>query len=199
MADLQDEDLILVGLCPTPRDLEIARVLGWYRIPLASAPKTLRIDWLALFLTASFGDERWSVRHLAPVRGYELRRRADLFHDEPDHPRAAEPYYRVDLGPLRTLARPIPARRLRRLTFLYTTGERLLTAADVRELRVPVSHADDRLWRLLREREVAEMRPSADVPRLPSRRRIPARSHEEDPSRKATLARRGRAGRRMVS
>jgi hypothetical protein len=132
--------------------MEIARLLGWYRIPLASAPKTLRVDWLAFFLTAAFGEDRWSIRWLAPVRGYELRRRRELFHDEPDHPRADEPYYRVDLGPLQSLARPIPARRWRRLTFLYTTGERLLSAEDVTDLNVPVAEADDRLWRLLRER-----------------------------------------------
>jgi hypothetical protein len=87
------------------------------------------------------------------VRGYELRRRVELFHDEPDHPRADEPYYRIDLGPLQPLARPVPARRWRRLTFLYTTGDRLLSAEDVSDLNVPVSQADDRLWRLLRERE----------------------------------------------
>ena len=93
------------------------------------------------------------------MRGYELRRRSELFHDAPDHPRAAEPYYRIDLGPLHSLARPIPARRWRRLTFLYTTGARLLAAQDVRDLNVPVTQADDRLWRLLRERETAGSRP----------------------------------------
>ena len=153
---LKSSDLVMVCLLPTPRDLEFARLLGWYRIPLASAPKTLRVDWLAFFLTSAFGDERWSVRYLGRVRGYELRRRGELLHDETDHPRAREPYYRVDLGPLQTLPRPIPARRWRRVTFLYTTGERLLTAEDVRDLNVPMSQTDDRLWRLLREREAAE-------------------------------------------
>jgi hypothetical protein len=156
MAEVLPDDLVLIAICRSPRDLEIARLLGWYRIPLASAPKTLRVEWLGLFLTAAFGDDRWSVRVVAPVRGYELRRRGELFHDEPDHPRADEPYYRVDLGPLQSLPRPIPARRWRRLTFLYTTGERLVTADDVSDLNVPVTEADDRLWRLLRERTLAE-------------------------------------------
>ena len=150
--ELLEDDLVLVCICRAPRDLEIARLLGWYRIPLASAPKTLRVEWLAFFLTAAFGEDRWSIRFLARLRGYELCRRDELFHDEPDHPRAGEPYYRIDLGPLQSLARPIPSRRWRRLTFLYTTGERLLCAADVHDLNVPVSQADDRLWRLLRER-----------------------------------------------
>jgi hypothetical protein len=134
MDEISPDDLVLVALCRSPRDLEIARLLGWYRIPLASAPKTLRVDWLAFFLTAAFGDERWRVPYLAPVRGYELRRRRDLLQDEADHPRAQEPYYRIDLGPVQSLSRPIPARHWRRLTFLYTTGERLLSAQDVRDL-----------------------------------------------------------------
>ncbi len=31
-------ELILVCVLPRPRDLEIARLLGWYRIPLRTAP-----------------------------------------------------------------------------------------------------------------------------------------------------------------
>lgn len=153
MVDIRADDLVLVALCKSPRDLEIARLLGWYRIPLASAPKTLRVDWIAFFLTSAFGEERWSIRYGAKVRGYELRRRRDLLRDEPDHPRADEPYYRVQLGPVEALPRPIPARDWRRLVFLYTTGERLLAARDVCELRVPLTQGDDRLWLLLRERE----------------------------------------------
>lgn len=153
MVELRDDDLILVAVCRSKRDLEIARLLGWYRIPLASAPKTLRVDWLAFFLTSAFGEERWSVRYLAEVRGYELRRRRELLRDDPDHPRSDEPYYRIQLGPVVALDRPIPARGWRRLTFLYTTGERLQRAEDVRALSVPLAESDDRLWRLLRERE----------------------------------------------
>ena len=55
MDDVQDDDLILVAFVKTPRDLEIARVLGWYRIPLARAPGTMRVDWLAFFQGAPFG------------------------------------------------------------------------------------------------------------------------------------------------
>jgi hypothetical protein len=187
MQDIVEDDLVLIAICRGPRDLEIARLLGWYRIPLASAPKTLRVDWLAFFQTAAFGEERWSVRHVAPVRGYELRRRGELFHDEPDHPRADEPYYRIDLGPLQALARPIPARRWRRVTFLYTTGERLLSAEDVGDLGVPVTKTDDRLWRLLRSGKTKP--PPAEEPsgifRLSSYAITPS------PSRTVVVGRRG--------
>ncbi len=146
------DDLVLVAVVNRPRDLEIARVLGWYRIPLQRAPKTVRVDWLAFYQTAAFGEERWSVRYLAPVRGHELVRRIDLLQDEQDHPRAMDPYYKIELGPLQRLPNPIRADRWRRFTFLYTTGERLLAARRLKDLTVPPSKTRDLLWRLLRER-----------------------------------------------
>jgi hypothetical protein len=146
------DDLILVAIVKTPRDLEIARVLGWYRIPVGSAPKTLRVDWLAFYQPATFGEERWSIHYVAPVRGYELASREELLRDEVDHPKAHEPYFKVQLGPLKTLKEPIRSARWRRFTFLYTTGERLATARDLKDLRVPTSRTRDRLWKLLRER-----------------------------------------------
>jgi hypothetical protein len=43
--------LILVAVLNNPRDLEIARLLGWYRIPLRSAPKVIAVDYLAFYQT----------------------------------------------------------------------------------------------------------------------------------------------------
>jgi len=155
MTDIQPEDLVLIAIVKTPRDLEIARVLGWYRIPLATAPKTIRVDWIAFYQTAAFGDERWSVRYIAPVRGYELVTREELLRDEHDHPRAKEPYFKLQLGPLETLPRPIPSRRWRRFTFLYSTGERLLLAKDLKDLKITSSAEQASLWNLLAERRMS--------------------------------------------
>src|SRR5512133_1325515 len=132
--------LILVALIPKPRDLEIARLLGWYRIPLRSAPKVINVDYLAFYQASAFGAEhRWRIESIAEVRGQELTTRAELLRDEPDHPRAREEYYKIQLGPLMTLTRPILAGRWRRITFLYTTGERWGRARTVNDL---VVHSD---------------------------------------------------------
>ncbi len=150
--EMQAEDLVLVAVVKSPRDLEIARVLGWYRIPLRTAPKTVRVDWLALYQPGRVGPGGGAIRYVAPVRGYELTTRGELLRDEKDHPAADEPYYRLQLGPLQALPRPIPARRWRRITFFYTTGARLLTASEIEDLTVPLGASADPLWRLLRER-----------------------------------------------
>jgi len=151
MDEIRSEHLVLVAVMNKPRDLQIARLLGWYRIPLQTAPKTVRVDWLAFYQTKAFGDERWSVRYFARVRGHELVTRAELLRDETENLRANEPYYKIQLGPLKELPRPIHSRRWRRFTFLYTTGERLLNAQDLKELRLPSSRERDLLWRVLRE------------------------------------------------
>ena len=147
---VREADLILVCLVPGPRDLEIARLLGWYRIPLRTAPKVVAVDHLAFYQPASFGERGGRIEFSAPVRGHELTTRAELFKDEAGHPRAREEYFRIQIGGLEPLAVPILADKWRRITFLYTTGEYLLRAKTISDL---VVRDDERalLWRSLRE------------------------------------------------
>ncbi len=143
--------LVLVAVINNPRDMEIARLLGWYRVPLRTAPKVIAVDYLAFYQTGAFGDDKWSIQYIAPVRGHELTTRAELLRSEPDHPRAKEEYYKIQIGALERLPNPIIADTWRRITFLYTTGEYLLSATRVNEL---VVQSDERqlLWQALRER-----------------------------------------------
>jgi hypothetical protein len=148
---MQPTDLILVVVLNNKRDFEIARILGWYRIPLKTAPKTVAVDWLAFYQTAKFGDEKWAINYIAPVHGHELTTRAELLRTQPDHPRAREQYFKIQLGSLERLPRPIPSRKWRRVTFLYTTGERLLAAQELNDLIVQSAERET-LWQALRER-----------------------------------------------
>ncbi len=143
--------LILVAVMNNLRDLEIARLLGWYRIPLRSAPKVVAVDYLAFYQTAAFGEEKWRIQYVAPVKGHELATRRELLRDEPDHPHAGQEYYKVQIGPLVCLPRPVLAGSWRRITFLYTTGEYLLRAETINDLIVQ-SEERQILWQALRER-----------------------------------------------
>ena len=156
-------DLILVCVLPAPRDLEIARMLGWYRVPLRTAPKVVAVDSLAFYQPGSFGELGGRVEFTAAVRGHELTTRRELLRDEPDHPRAGEEYFKIQIGALERLPRPILAEKWRRLTFLYTTGEYLLTASTLNDL---VVRDDERalLWRSLRERAERTQQYKVDLP-----------------------------------
>jgi len=160
--------LILIALLPTPRDLEIARLLGWYRIPLRTAPKVVAVDYLAFYQPSSFGDRAGQIEFVAQVRGHELTTRAELLRDDADHPRAREEYYKVQIGGLEKLPTPITTDKWKRITFLYSTGEYLLNAKTVNDLVVA---GDERqtLWRSLRERAENEQLykvglPDVDIP-----------------------------------
>ena len=137
MIDVADEARVLVAIITRPADLERVRVEGWYRVPVARAPRQLAADYLALYQTAAFGAERWAVRYYAPIERYRIVRRAELLPAEAAHPRAGERYYRIELGPLRALPVPVPARRLRRITFIATSFGQLSRAADVADLWHP--------------------------------------------------------------
>lgn len=153
----QETALILVGIMPAKKDFEIARLLGWYRIPLRMAPKVVDVDFLAFYQTAAFGNtSRWQIKWFAEVKGYELTTRRELIRDEPDHPRAGEEYYKLQLGPLRARPEPIKAEKWKRITFLYTTGQLFNRARIINDL---VVRSDERevLWRSLRERAVKTM------------------------------------------
>lgn len=148
---LSATSLVLVAVMNNPRDLEIARVLGWYRIPLRSAPKVVAVDYLAFYQTSAFGDEKWRIQYVAEARGHELTTRAELLREESDHPHANQEYYKIQLGPLERLAKPVLAEDWRRITFFYTLGEHLLNAKTVNDLIV-ASGERQVLWQALRER-----------------------------------------------
>jgi hypothetical protein len=160
---LKPTDLILVCLLPTPRDLEIARLLGWYRIPLRTAPKVVAVDYLAFYQPSAFGDRSGQVEFIAQVKGHELTTRGELLKDEANHPRAKEEYYKLQIGALEKLKEPVKSDKWKRLTFLYTTGEYLLKAKSLNDL---VVNGDERqlLWRSLRERAENEQLYKTDLP-----------------------------------
>jgi hypothetical protein len=158
-------DLILVCVLPAPRDLEIARLLGWYRIPLRTAPKVVAVDLLAFYQPSAFGRRGGRIEFVAPVRGHELARRGELLQDEANHPRADEEYFKLQIGTMEKLPAPILAGKWRRMTFLYTTGEYLLGARTLNDL---VVNTDERalLWRSLRERAESAQLYRAGLPKV---------------------------------
>jgi hypothetical protein len=160
---LKPTDLILVCLLPTMRDLEIARLLGWYRIPLRTAPKVVAVDYLAFYQPSAFGERGGQIEFIAQVKGHELTTRGELLRDEKDHPRANEEYFKIQLGGLEKLREPIKTDKWKRLTFLYSTGEYLMNAKILNDLVVQ-SEEREILWKNLRERAENEQLYKTDLP-----------------------------------
>lgn len=135
ITEFHPADRVLVAVMNSRRDFEIARDEGWYRVPARHAPpSTIEAAVLAFYFTKAFEEEKWAVHWYAPVRGHELVRRRDLFPDQPEHPRANEAYYKLQLGPLVKLDQPIPSLRWRRIAFIQTSWDRFAAAEEVNDL-----------------------------------------------------------------
>ncbi|MBI3914542.1 MAG: hypothetical protein HY327_10225 [Chloroflexi bacterium] len=152
------DDAILVVLMNNPRDLEIARREHWYRIPVKHAPEQIsRARYVAFFLTSAFRADKWTIREYAPVQGNELARRSDLLPEEAEHPRAGNAYYKLQLGQVIALPRPIASRIKRRFVWFWTTGEKFSRAVEFNDL-LGASGADDALWNALKAQGIAAER-----------------------------------------
>lgn len=127
------DERVLVVVVPSLRDWDIVQHEHWYRIPVNRAPRQVGADYLAFYHTGRFTN-RWTIRQYAPVVGYRVCKRRELLPAELQHPRAEQMYYKVELGDLEELPRPICSPRLRRITFIPTTLERLLRAREINEL-----------------------------------------------------------------
>ena len=151
---------------PKPKDYEIARLLGWYRIPLRNSPKVVSVDALAFYLPSNFGKEGGSVQYIAEVRGHELTTRKELLKDEPSHPHANEEYFKIQIGEIGKLKHPILPGKWKRFSFFYTTGEYLFKAKELTDLIVK-NEERMLLWKTLRERAKISQAYKVELPELP--------------------------------
>lgn len=147
MSDNQDQ--VLVSILKTPDALPRARHERWYHIPLSQARTRLKKRWpprwLAFYQGKTHGPEAFSIRHYAQVLSIRQTTRGQLFPNQPNHPKARLPYYKIELGPLKQLNKPILSRRWRRIVFIQTTWEKFTNAAEVNDL-FDDSPLEDRLW-----------------------------------------------------
>ncbi len=145
-AEHHGEASVLVGIVPRLADWDMICREHWYRIPVDKAPKRLAAEYLAFYHPKVFPELRWTITYYAPVKDYDILPRRELVPQEPEHPRADKLYYRIAIGELRSLPKPIPSKRLRRITFIATTLSRLFTAQEINDLWLP-REPKQALWR----------------------------------------------------
>jgi hypothetical protein len=151
---MSPDDSVLVALVNEPRDFEIAVREHWYRIPARHAPKFFSgAQYLAFYFGRAFGDRKWTIQEFAPVRGHELVLRRDLLPDEPEHTRADEHYFKVQIGGLVKREPPIVSKRGRRILFIWTTVQKFMAAIEINDL-FHRGKARDKLWESLRRDEL---------------------------------------------
>ena len=147
---VRPDERVMVALLPQPRDWYLLRDQGWYRIPCKTQ---LRHDYRHLafyFGDESFRKKAWQICWWATIESREIKPRRELLPDEADNAKADLLYFKLSVGELRPLQRPILSRRARKLVFVPTTLDKLCGADELNDLWHE-SPLEDALWQTLRE------------------------------------------------
>lgn len=80
-------------------------------------------------------------------------KRIELLPDEISHPRAEEDYYKITIGDLIPLPKPIPSKSFRRIVFIPTTLNKLFSAAEINDLFL-TSPIEERLYKYLKREKI---------------------------------------------
>ena len=127
------DKIVLVGVLKNKRDLNILLTENWYRMPVARAPRR-PFHYLAFYQPAIFGRRGKRIQYYARVLNCQTFKRSDLLPEESGHPRAGDYYFRVRVGKIKKLSRPIRNIIPRRVSFGFTTLNCLLKSKDVLQL-----------------------------------------------------------------
>ncbi len=167
------EDRILVGVINRKRDLETVLNEHWYRIPQNQMKRGVNVEYIAFFLSKAFGERNGGIHYYADRKGVELLYRKDLLPNEPNHPRANEAYYKIQLGEIYPKTPPVLNNSKRTLSFIYTTWDRFVNATQIRDLYSKEDYFVDRIYHALRNAGVPVERSwSAEYRNTPARVRV---------------------------
>ena len=151
-----DAKTALVAIMNNKRDWKIVCDKHWYRIPVRSAPKIVRkleVRYLAFYFTKAFGEQAFSITCYAEVEKITIVKRKELFPEEIDDPKRDEDYFKLQIGNLQVLPKPIVSKRFRRIVFIETTPSCLLHADEINDL-FHESPIEDKFWDALKAEKI---------------------------------------------
>lgn len=168
MANIRND--VLVAIMNSKSDFLIAQNYNWYRIPVKSAPlivKNREIRFIAFYHTRVFENDKFTIKWFAKVTKIIVVKRKELLPDIKFDPKAENEYYKIEFEPLCELPKEIISVRHRRLLFVPTTIEKLLSAREINHL-FNDSPLEDIMWaRFLENKITAERQFYFSVKNIP--------------------------------
>lgn len=124
------EDIVLVGVVKSKRDLEMVLHEYKYRIPVKYSP-VKDFDYIAFYEPKANGLAGKQIRYYSKVKSIEFVSRKRILPSEQGHPRARDIYLLCHLGQVKKLKKPIKNTAPRRVSFAFTTLKTLLKAKNL--------------------------------------------------------------------
>ena len=148
----------LVGIVPRKNLWEIIKNEKWYHIPVSanSAPKKPEsIKYIAFYFPEVFGEDGYKVIWYAEVLSFEIKKRIELFSNEPENKRANEDYLQFHLTKIQKLPNVIFSKRKRKdITHISTNTEKLFSAKEINDLCWEDSPLEDKMHEEFKRRGI---------------------------------------------
>ena len=139
-------------------DLSILLNEGWYRIPVKTKLDNLsKVKYLAFYQSYAFYKSAYIIKHYGTIENVEILKRHELFPKEKHNPKSNDEYHKIKMKDMNILETPIPSKRERRIIFINTTLEKLLSAKEVNDL-FNDSPLEDIVWNGMKEHNIVAER-----------------------------------------
>jgi len=139
-------------------DLSILLNEGWYRIPVKTKLENLfKVKYLAFYQSYAFGKNSCITKHYGTIDKIKVVKRNELFPKEKPNQKSNDEYYKIKMKDMNILDTPIPSKRARRIIFINTTLEKLLSATEVNDL-FNESPLEDIVWKGMKENNIVAER-----------------------------------------
>lgn len=131
---------------------------GWYRIPVKTKLENLfKVKYLAFYQSYAFGKNSCTTKHYGTIDKIKVVKRNELFPKEKPNQKSNDEYYKIKMKDMNILDTPIPSKRARRIIFINTTLEKLLSATEVNDL-FNDSPLEDVVWQVMKENNIVAER-----------------------------------------
>ena len=142
----------LVCVIKTKKDRDILLEEKWYRIPLSHAPRR-KPKFLAFYQGAAFKEAGERIELYGRIKYWRLKKRKEILPEEKKHPRANELYLQFFLSRVSKLRKPALNRGRVRISFGFTSLEKLRRSENIRGL-FDITPMDDILEAMLKKNKI---------------------------------------------
>lgn len=153
---------ILIAILKDTKDYSILLNYSWYRIPKnrARTPKMIvdrSIDYIAFYQGLKFKSAAFQIESYAKVDNISIVKRIDLFPDEIINEKSFNDYYKIQIGELLKLDRPILSKKRRIIIFINSTLEKFYNAQEINDLYLG-SPLEEKMWNSLKKNMITAER-----------------------------------------
>ena len=146
-------DMIVCWL-KSKQDRDILLNYGWYRIPVSTnLPDLHRVKYLSFYQSHNFGKESLVIKHYGTIDEKTIVKRKVFFPKEKKNEKSELDYFIIQMKDMNIRKPYLYSKRRRGITFISTTKDKFLKAAELNDL-FHQSPLEDNLWMELKKNNI---------------------------------------------